>query len=168
VQQATISVGSAAPAPVSTINAGNTLPNGAAPILRWQGPALLKVGDTFALQLLMQSDQPVVSVPLALTFDPRVLQVASVAEGEFLRQGGAQTAFTSRIDPNGQILLTGTRSGETGATALGTIATINFRVAAAVPAESQIQLLTIAPIGLGGRSIFAPVPPPHLIQIGAN
>jgi general secretion pathway protein D len=89
-------------------------------------------------------------------------------KGEFLRQGGAQTAFTSRIDPNGQILLTGTRSGETGATALGAIATINFRVAAAVPGESQIQLLTIAPIGLGGRSIFAPVPPPHLIQIGAN
>lgn len=158
----------AAPAAAYAPSTSNPALSGSATILRWQGPTQLKVGDTFALQLLMQSDQPVVSVPLALGFDARTLQVTSVVEGEFLRQGGAQTGFTSRVDPNGQILMTGTRTGDTGATAVGALVTINFRVAAAVTPDTQVQLLTIAPIGLGGRSIAAPLPPPHVIRIGAN
>lgn len=133
--------------------------------LRWQGPTQLRVGDTFALQLMMQSDQPIVSVPLALGFDPRALQVTSVVEGDFLRQGGAQSTFTSRVDANGQILVSGTRAGETGATALAAFATINFRVNAAPTAETRVQLLTIAPIGLGGRAVAAPAPPPHILQL---
>ena len=154
--------------PAPPITTANPALSVSATILRWQGPAQLKVGDTFALQLLMQSDQPVVSVPMAIAFDARMLQVTSVVEGEFLRQGGAQTSFTSRVDPSGQILMTGTRTGDTGASAVGALATINFRVAAAVSPETQVQLLTIAPIGLGGRSIAAPLPPPHAIRIGAN
>jgi general secretion pathway protein D len=150
------------------IAAADPVLTGSATILRWQGPAQLKVGDNFALQLLMQSDQPVVSLPLAVTFDARILQVASVVEGDFLRQGGASTSFTSQVDPSGQIILTGTRSGDTGATAVGTVATINLRVAAAVSSETAVRLLTIAPIGLGGRSIAAPLPPPHNIRIDAN
>ena len=172
-QQATVTssvspAAAAAPAYAPSITTPNPALSGSAAILRWQGPAQLKVGDTFALQLLMQSDQPVVSVPMALAFDARMLQVTSVVEGDFLRQGGTQTGFTSRVDPSGQILVTGTRTGDTGATAVGAVATINFRVAAAANPETQVQLLTIAPIGLGGRSIAAPLPPPHAIRIGAN
>jgi len=142
--------------------------SGGAAIVRWQGPTQLKVGDTFALQLLMQSDQPVLSIPLALTFDPRVLEVASVGEGDFLRQGGASTSFTSRVDPSGQIFMTGTRMGDTGASALGVLATVSLRAAAPISPETAVRLLTIAPIGLGGRSIAAPLPPPHNIRIDAN
>lgn len=141
---------------------------GGVPILRWEGPAQLRTGDTFALQLLMQSDQPVVSLPLAVTFDPRILEVVSITEGDFLRQGGASTAFTSRVEPGGQILMTGTRSGETGASALGAVATITFRVAAAATPETTIRVLAIAPVGLGGRSVQAPLPPPHTIKVNSN
>lgn len=133
--------------------------------LRWQGPAQVKVGDIFAVQLVMQSDQPVVSVPLALSFDPRVLQVTSVLEGDFLRQGGAQTNFTSRVDLNGKILATGTRSGETGATTTGVFTTVNFRATAASLPETRVQLLTAAPIGLGGRSVTAAPATPHIVRL---
>jgi hypothetical protein len=44
--------------------------------LLWQGPAQIRVGDSFSLQLVMQADRPVVSVPLAIAFDPRLLQVS--------------------------------------------------------------------------------------------
>lgn len=150
----------------STVTNPTTSSGGAT--LRWQGPTQLKVGDTFALQLLMQSDQPIVSVPLAVTFDPRALQIASVVEGDFLKQGGSQTNFASRVEPNGQVLITGTRAGESGATALGTMAAINFRVLAAATPETRVQLLTIAPVGLGGRSIASPLPLPHIVQLTAN
>lgn len=133
--------------------------------LRWQGPTQLKVGDSIALQLMMQSDQPVVSLPMAVGFDARALQVTSVSEGEFLKQNGGQTSFTSRVDPNGQILMTGTRAGDSGATVLGPVATINFRVVAATSPETRIQLLTISPIALGGRGLSTALPAPHVISI---
>jgi general secretion pathway protein D len=61
--------------------------------------------------------------------------------------------------------MTGTRAGDTGATALGAIATVNFRVVAAPEAETRLQLLTISPIVLGGRGITAPLPLPHTITL---
>ena len=114
---------------------------------------------------MMQSDQPIVSLPMAVGFDARVLQVNLVAEGDFLKQGGAQTSFTSRIDPAGQVLMTGTRVGDTGATTSGSVATLNFRVVGASSPETRLQLLTISPIVLGGRSISAPLPLPHVIRL---
>jgi general secretion pathway protein D len=132
--------------------------------LRWQGPTQVKAGSTFALQLMMQSDQPVTSLPIAVGFDSQVLQVTGVTEGEFLKQGGAQTSFSSRVDPSGQILVTGSRSGEGGATVAGIVANINFR--ALVPTDAaRIQLLTVTPIGLAGRSVSVPISAPHTVQV---
>lgn len=137
----------------------------AAAQLRWQGPNSLSVGDTFALQLIMQSDQPVMSIPLAVGFDTATLQITSITEGDFLRQGGAQTSFTSRVDDNGQAILTATRAGETGATTLGSIATFNFRVIAAPEDETRVQLLAISAVGVGGGSINASLPSPHVLTL---
>ena len=134
-------------------------------VLGWQGPTRIKVGEAFSVQLMMQADQQVVSVPMAVGFDARTLQVTSVVEGSFLKQGGAQTSFTSRIDPSGQILMTGTRAGDSGATSLSSVATINLRAIAAPTSESRLQLLTISPVVLGGRGISAPLPAPHVITI---
>jgi general secretion pathway protein D len=133
--------------------------------LKWQGPNELKVGDTFAMQLVIQADQPIVSIPLAIGFDPRVFQVTTITEGDFLKQGNAQTGFTSRVDPNGQILMTGTRAGNSGATASGAIATVNFKIIASSSSEARLQLLTISPVVLGGKGINAPLPLPHVIRI---
>ena len=135
---------------------------GAAQLL-WQGPTQLNTGDSFALQLVMQADQPVVSLPLAVAFDPRVVQVADVSEGGFLRQNGGETSFSYRVDPGGQVLLTGTRSGAGGATSQDVVATINFRAVA--PGDSRIELLTIAPVGLGGSAIKAKLPPAHPLTV---
>jgi general secretion pathway protein D len=171
-QQPPASPGTASP-PSATSSAAPATINGTPPVagtgsaaqLRWQGPTALRVGDTFAVQLLMQADQPVVSIPMAIGFDPRVLQVVSITEGDFLKQNGAQTSFTSRVDPNGQILMTGTRAGESGATTLGNIATLNLRVTSAATPEARLQVLTVAPIALGGRGVTAPLPLPHVITI---
>ena len=133
--------------------------------IKWQGPTQLKVGDVFAVQLVMQADQPVVSIPLAVGFDTKTLQITSVVEGEFLKQGGAQTSFANRVDPSGQILITGTRSGETGATAPGVFATINLKAIAASNTGSRMQLLTISPVVLGGKNINTPLPIPHVVTI---
>ncbi|TLD46839.1 MAG: Type IV pilus biogenesis and competence protein PilQ [Accumulibacter sp.] len=138
------------------------VPGGTAQLL-WQGPTALRTGETATVQLVMQADQPVVSVPLAVAFDPRALQVANVSEGGFLRQGGAATTFNYRVDPGGQVLLTTTRSGAGGASAPDVLATLTFRALAA--GASRIELITIAPIAAGGASITAAPPAPHTLTI---
>lgn len=132
--------------------------------LRWLGPADVKAGETFSVQLMMQGAQPIVSLPIAVGFDNRALQVVSVVEGDFLKQGGAQTNFSSRVDPNGQILITGTRSGAGGATTPGTVATINFRPLTGTE-STQIQLLTATPLGVGGVPVAVPAAAPHTVSI---
>ncbi len=157
----------------SNANAGNILnmgtgasnnapPNGVQ--LQWEGPRQVKVGETFALQLLMRSDQPVTNMPMTVGFDNKILQVVSVTEGAFLKQGGVQTNFTSKVDSAGQITIIGVRSGESGATSLGDVAIMTFRALASSEA-SGIQLLTIAPISAAGRSIAAPLPAPFSVRV---
>ena len=132
--------------------------------LAWVGAQQVKVGETFTLQLSMQSGTPVSSLPLAITFDNKLLQATAVTEGNFFRQNGSPTIFNSKIDNDGQILITGTRTDKEGAVGKGTFASINFRALAPANAAA-IQLLTAAPIGLGGTALSAQAPSPHIVQI---
>ncbi|MBI2745210.1 MAG: general secretion pathway protein GspD [Burkholderiales bacterium] len=159
--------GAAKSANGAAASSGNGEANGtqAATSLAWQGPDKVKVGDVFAVQLTMQSSQPVMSLPLAVGFDARSMQVVSVTEGDFLKQGGAQTNFTSRVDPSGQIVLTVTRSGDSGATGSGVVATVNLRATAAASADARVQLLTAAPVAQGGKAVSAPLPSPLVIGV---
>lgn len=154
--------GAAAPAAQGTGDAGATQSQ---PSLAWQGPDKVKVGEVFAVQLTMQSAQPVMSLPMAMSFDARSFQVVSVTEGDFLKQGGANTSFSSRVDPSGQVVLTVTRSGDAGATGAGVVATVNLRATAAASSDARVQLLTAAPVGQGGRSLSAPLPSALVIGV---
>jgi general secretion pathway protein D len=163
------------PAPVGNIASSPATPNASPDAtsiivatsgaqLHWQGPAMAKVGDTVTLQLAMQSDKPITSVPMAIGFDKRILQVTDVAEGNFLKRDGAQTKFTKRIDPNGQILMTAIRISDGGATLPDNLVAITFRTLAPADA-SAIQLLTMTPVGLNGIAVSAPLPPPQTIRV---
>lgn len=122
-----------------------------APQLNWQGPRQVKVGDTFSMQLIMQSDQPMTSAPLSIGFNAQVLQVVSVNEGIFMRQGGAQTNFSHQIDPKGIITMTNARTVG-GASSPGGFATIVFRALAPIE-TTPLQVLSFAPLGLNGKAL---------------
>lgn len=131
-------------------------------LLRWQAPSQVKVGESFSAQLWMQPPQPMTSIPYALSFDPKLFEVISVSEGDFLKQGGSATAFNQRVDRSaGQIYITNTRSttgqsDTTGATAPGALMVLALKALA--PADAaQLHVITIAPIGLDGTSVNVPV-----------
>lgn len=130
----------------------------------WDGSQQLKVGETFTLQLAMESGQAVTSVPVAITFDQKVFQASDVVEGSFLRQGGAPTSFTSKVDTGGQLLITGTRTDNSGASGNGSFASIHFRALAPANA-SAIQVLAAAPVGIKGAAVAARAPAPHVVQV---
>lgn len=137
-------------------NAGLPLPLRDAEF-RLLGPLQVRNAQTFTVDLWIDPKKPVVALPLALGFDPAVVQVLSVEEGDFMRQGGAASQLESRIDQGGQVLLTLTRKGAAGATSEGKVATLTLRAVAANK-TSAIQVLTVAPQGEGGASLTAGLP----------
>lgn len=133
--------------------------------LTWLGPPQAKAGATFSVQLQIQPDQAITSVPLAIAFDPKLLEITGISEGDFLKQGGGATNFSNRVDKgSGQAFVTITRSGAGGATNPGNLINLSLR-ALAPSSEARIQLTTIAPIGLEGRSVTAPTPTPFVVTI---
>jgi general secretion pathway protein D len=132
--------------------------------LSWQGPTQGRAGEPLAVQLWVQSSEPLSNVPLAVTFDPRVLQVMGVQDGDFLRQGGAQAAFSSRVDAAGSISITGTRSGGTGAVGSGVLATLTLRpLLPSAQATLQVTAPTVS--RPDGQPASVQLPPPYLISI---
>lgn len=137
--------------------------------IRWQGPTQLRAGDVFALQVVMQSDRPVVSTSMAIDFDPASVQMMTATEGEFLKQGAAQTSFTHRVDPaGGHISISTGRIGpvaNAGASGVGVVATLNFRVISAIAPQTTIRLTAASPLSTSGQQIGAVLPPPHTLAI---
>ncbi len=143
--------GTAAGGGVST--AANTV------TLRWDAPGAVRAGDNFSVTVLARGDQPVTALPVVLSFDPQVLQVVGVTEGAFLRQGSAATSFTSQIDPAGQVLVTTSRGGGTGAVGEASAFTLSLKVLSR-PASGQtgLQMVSAAPVGLQGRAMVGQLP----------
>ena len=135
--------------------------------LRWQGPLQARVGDSFSLQLVAQSDKPLLSMPLAISFDPAVLQVVSVTEGDYLRRGGGQASFSSRVDPTGKILVDASRTDAVALSAPGLLLTLNLRLAASgAGAQTTIAVTPLDATTTGGAPAGVPLPAPHVLTIG--
>lgn len=130
-----------------------------------QGPNQAKAGSSFTVTLAIKPGEPVSSIPLALTFDPKILEVTEVTEGDFLKQDKGVTNFSNRVDRNGgQLFATATRSGQDGASRSGNVVTIGFKALA--PANnSSIQVTAISPIGVGGRTVNATAPSPLVVTV---
>ena len=162
----TLSSGDTGPAAALQAPAGNATagpaPAAAAPAagaqLSWQGATQAKVGSTFVAQLMLQSGEPVSSVPMAIGFDPKVLEVVTIAEGDFLKQGGSATNFSHRVDAGaGQIFATANRAAPGGASGSGTLLNITFKALAAAAATGP-QVLSLVAIGLNGRPVAIAMP----------
>jgi general secretion pathway protein D len=134
--------------------------------LHLQGPTQVKMGQTFTILLNIQPGEPVSGIPLALTFNPGVLEVISVTEGDFLKQGNGATDFSQRIDRNsGQIFASVIRSDKGGAAKPGNVIAIEFK--AISPANAApIKVTTVAPSNINGLAID--VLPPAFLNVSVS
>jgi general secretion pathway protein D len=92
-----------------------------------------KVGNTFPVSVTVTGAQNVYSVPLQVGYDPKVLQVVNVSNGNFLAQDGQAVAIVHRNDDTGGMLqITTTRPpGAGGVSGVGTVVTVTFMAKAA-------------------------------------
>ncbi len=113
------------PAPVA--------PSGAA-TFSFDPPTITQpAGSTFAVNVVLNGAQNAYSVPLQISYDPKMLQVVNVSNGSFLSQDGQAVALVHRDDDTtGTLQITATRPpGAGGISGQGTIVTLTLMAKAA-------------------------------------
>src|SRR5713101_1117498 len=85
-------------------------------------------GSTFAVNVLLSGAQNVYSVPLQVSYDPKILQVVNVSNGGLLSQDGQAVALVHRDDDaSGTLQITATRPpGAGGISGQGAVVTLTF------------------------------------------
>ncbi len=104
-------------------------------------PALSpKAGSTFTVNVSMTGAQNVYSVPLQLTYDPKLLQVVNVSNGGLLSQDGQIVTVTHREDDStGTMQVMATRPpGANGVSGQGPVLTLTFMAKA--PGQSSLAI----------------------------
>jgi general secretion pathway protein D len=98
------------------------------------------VGSTFALNIMLNGAQNAHSVPVQLTYDPKLLQVVNVSNGNFLSQDGQAVALVHRDDDQtGTLQITATRPpGANGVSGQGNVVTLTF--VAKAPGQGTISI----------------------------
>ena len=88
-------------------------------------------GSTFTVNVLLNGAQNVHTVPLQLSYDPKLLQVVNVSHGSLLSQDGQIVTVTHRED-DGVLQITAMRPpGATGVSGQGPVVTLTFMAKAA-------------------------------------
>ena len=103
-------------------------------------------GQTFTVNLQLNSQQQMHSFSVQLQYDPKLLQLANISNGGFLSSDGQAVAIVHRDDAaGGKLQITGTRPpGSGGVSGNGSVFTLTF--VAKAPGQT-----TIAPLGLFPR-----------------
>ncbi|MDR1349983.1 MAG: secretin and TonB N-terminal domain-containing protein [Zoogloeaceae bacterium] len=128
-------------APAATATTSTNVP----PVLNWQAPAQIRVGETFNAILRVKSETALRGMPVLLGFDPQVLQVVGVQEGDFFRKGGSQASFNYRQDPaQGRVFAALVRQ-DTGVNGEGALVTVSFKAIKSGDTPTRLQLLSATP-----------------------
>ncbi|MDR7152738.1 general secretion pathway protein D [Hydrogenophaga palleronii] len=134
----------------------------AGPKLSWQAPGQVRVGEQFSMVLQMTSQAPVRGMPLLLAYEPSLLQVVSVKEGDYFKQGGAKTSFSHRVDPaQGKVFTSMVRQGsggvDPGINGTGSLVLVTFKTLKA-GSEPKVQVLSASPEPAAGAAVLPAVP----------
>ncbi len=97
-------------------------------------------GSTFAVNVILSGAQNAYSVPLQISYDPKMLQVVNVSNGGFLSQDGQAVALVHRDDEStGTLQITATRPpGANGISGQGTVLTLTL--VAKAPGQSTLTI----------------------------
>ena len=136
--------------------------------LAWQGPATVKAGEEFTVTVDASTKVGLSGAELQLLFDPSVLTVVGVTEGELMRSENAQTVFTERADATaGRIYVGVRRSAPSGALGAGSLMTVKFR-ATGKEGATQVHIATAVPTVSGGGTIPVKGAGPLQLRVAAK
>lgn len=139
-------------------NVQGAVPDAENVTVAWVGPSEVKQGDQFKLLLKVNSDGALRLLPLQAGFDPSVLQVVAISEGDFFKQNDNSSSFSSNVDAAaGKFFVSASRTAVTGAQGEGVVAEVTLRALKPIE-KTDVRLLTVEPISDGGKAPAAPLP----------
>ncbi len=129
-----------APATAPANQAPTGVPSGSAAFSFDPASITQAKGSTFAVNVVLAGAQNAHSVPLQISYDPKMLQVVNVSNGGFLSQDGQAVALVHRDDDTtGTLQITATRPpGASGVSGQGTILTLTL--VAKAPGQSALTI----------------------------
>lgn len=130
-----------------------------APVLSWNGPAQLKVGETVTLQLAMDSSELLRAASLQLAFNPSELEILSVQEGDYFNRSG-KGSFSEAVDnPGGRVSVGASAGAGDTAGAKGAARVLTVTARARAPSNgTEISVIGMTPIG-GQKAVSRPALP---------
>ena len=123
----------------------------------------IHLGDTFTVQLGVENMVDLAGWQFDIAFDPAVLEVLEVKEGDFLKQEGETTFFQKGVIDNrsGRITeLSSARLSEGGVSGMGDMLSVSFKAKA--KAKTQLRLRNFQLADVTGTPISAG---PHEVEI---
>jgi general secretion pathway protein D len=139
--------------------------NGAAQlILAVPDGALQAGGPPYNMPVSISNISQLGAATLTVTYDPKVLKVASVSQGSWMDQGGVKQTFVPKIDEvNGRVDIAITRPGTAPGVA-GTNMLAGLMFQAVAPGSSRITVIGTA-LTPNGQSIPLQPPPPVTVTV---
>jgi general secretion pathway protein D len=115
-------------ASTSTPSAQQTLKPGQVGLRLDPGTLQQQQGSTFSVAVMLAHGQDIASVPIQISYDPRVLQFVSVTNGDFLAKDGQNVVLVHRDDAStGKLQITAQRTpGSQGVSGDGTVFNLTF------------------------------------------
>ncbi len=114
----------------------------------WQGPSEVRVGETFTVNLLLASGQPLRGAPLEIAFPSDMIEIVEAHEGDYFKQGNGVTSFTQAVNVStGRLGAAILRSSGDGATGQANL--LSLRLKAKAVGAAQLRLASFQPITLG-------------------
>jgi general secretion pathway protein D len=99
-------------------------------------------GSTFQVAVMLTNAKDLSEVPLQMKFDPKVLALVDVNDGELLARDGQLPALVHRDEGNGLVTISSTRPPHTaGIDGQGTLCTLTFKALA--PGDSALTLVKV-------------------------
>jgi general secretion pathway protein D len=96
------------------------------------------VGSTFTVNVLLNGGQNVFQVPMQISYDPKLLEVANVSNGSLLSQDGQIVTVTHR-ENDGSMQVVATRPpGSTGVSGQGSVVTLTL--VAKAPGQASLTI----------------------------
>jgi len=137
------------PAPASSFQAG---PTPAQVLISPPGTEFRVGGGPYLVPVSISGATRLSSASLSLNFNPAVLRVRTVTEGNLLRQGGVQATFTQKIDAAaGRVDVAVVRPGDVlGVSGTGVIAAL--LIDAVAPGTSTLTVNGVGTLASGGAA----------------
>lgn len=112
----------------------------------------LKVGEALPITLKLQADRGLRSLPLQISFDPKLVGIATVSEGEFFKQNSAPTVFSSTIsEQDGKVYISAATSELKGVSGKAGLIVLNLVAKSA--GQTALSVVTAKPMGGKDRAV---------------